>query len=690
MNVYEIEHNGEIYTVEANSDEEALQLVQSQSQADPTAGVRQFRQQQAEGRPFEDEPSMAGQDEITSGVAEGVARLGGAAKRIGGGLQDMYNMFVKGKPYFDPNAKQYLPPSAYNKAAVEESARQKLSELEAIESGIDPNLRGFAAGAVENAALAAGAEFAGASRATTLTGNMLRQAAAGGAQAAIQSDTDAGDALTDVAVGATLPGLVGAFAGFSQAVRNTVARGIKTRVEGSRTDDAVAGAKAVLPNFEPTLAQRTGIPELKTLEQAAYNSKLVKTYADQNDKLVQDISTVLHQPIAPGQDLDTDFEVTRSIAKGKLDQMVSNRIALWENGMANVRGKIPKTGPKNVPAQHLVQQYVKERADMENVLRNMGTTKLNRRALNELDKVLTPTGKPGFQQPVNAGIGVDSFADLLQGLTKVERDTTDPSVRAFARRMRSAMDKDLKNLASYNGPAKPAVDELLQVRAEYQRAAALERLTKASVTYKLLGVGQKKGTEIPTSDELVSNFEKFSPEKQEKFRIWAQQNSPDILNTMRNKIVRDAVRNSKTITEARDSQVSLSQLTDSLFDAKRGYDIRTSGLWGPVDKAKFEGIKDALRVIENQRTANRGAGTAVKAEDIAINLASRSVPFLSRQTARILFGARAADFLTDPKAYEYLTTIRKTGGPTQLAARMALMEYLQDEYEAAPTDQPSP
>jgi hypothetical protein len=258
--------------------------------------------------------------------------------------------------------------------------------------------------------------------------------------------------------------------------------------------------------------------------------------------------------------------------------------------------------------------------------------------------------------------------------------------------MRRALDKDVLNLQSYQGPALPAVEKLLQVRTEYQRASELERLMKDSVTYKLLGVGQKRGSALPTSDELVGNFAQFSPERQREFRTWAEKNSPDILNTMRNKTINEALMKSKTITEARDSQVSLEQLADALFDPKRGYDIRTSGLWSPSDQQKFDGIKDGLRVIANARSQGRGAGTSLKAEDVTINLASRSIPFVTRQLTRILFGSKAAQFMTDPRALEYLTTIRKTSGPTQLAARMGLMELLQNEYEASPapsSDQPN-
>lgn len=616
---------------------------------------------------------------LASGTLEAPKRIAGGLKQFAGGLQDMYNMFVKGKPYYNPETRQYLDSSAVKQATIVEAAREKVSELEAVDAGVNPKLRDTVASIQETAALTAATEAGIARGATTLSGNLIRQATASGAQAALQFDAE-GNKGTDIIVGASAQGAFSTLASLSSAVGNMVARGVGSRVAGSRTEQAVANAAAVLPNFKPTLAQRTGIPEIKTLEQAAYNSALVKTYADQNDQMVQDIASVLQQPVKPGQDLNTDFIRAREVAKVNLDKMVQSRIKLWEDGMSNVKGLTPKTGPRNIPAQNLVQQFDKENTDMKNVLKNMGTTSVNAKARIALEGLLLPKNK--LKDPTRTGIGVDKFADLLQGFSKLERETTDPSVRAFARRMRGAMDKDVQNLSSYQGPALPAVQELLQVRTEYQRAAMLEKLMKDSTTYRLLGVGQKKGAEVPTSAELLDRFSKFPTEMQKQFRAWAEQRSPEILNTMRDKVIKDAVQNSKTITEARDSQVSLDQLTDSLFDKNRGYDLRTSGLWGPSDQAKFEGIREGLRVIANQRTSARGAGTAIKAEDVAINIISRSGPFVARQLARVFYGTKAANFLQDPRAYEYLTTIRKTSGPTQLSARMGLMELLQDEYDA--------
>lgn len=616
---------------------------------------------------------------VASGTIEAPKRVAGGLKQFAGGLQDMYNMFVKGKPYYNPETREYLESSAVKQATVNEAARAKVAELEAADAGINPKLRDTVASIEEMAALTAATEAGIARGATTLSGNLIRQATASGAQSALQFDAE-GNKGTDIIVGATAQGAFSALAGLSAAVGNMVARGVSSRVAGSRTEQAVANAQAVLPNFKPTLAQRTGIPEIKTLEQAAYNSALVKTYADQNDQMIQDIAAVLQQPVKPGQDLKTDFLVTKNVAQTNLDKMVQNRIALWNNGMANVKSLTPKTGPKNIPAQNLTQQYARERADMDNVLKNMGATKINGKARAALEGLLAPRNK--LKDPTRTGIAVDDFADLLQGLTKLERETSDRSVRAFARRMRLAMDADVKNLASYNGPALPAVSELIQVRTEYQRASMAEKLMKDSVTYRLLGVGQKGTKEAPRPDQLVAKFQEEDPMLQREFRAWAEQNSPEILNTMRDKVIKDALQNSRTITEARDSQVSLEQLTDALFDKNRGFDLRSTGLWGPVDQAKFEGVREGLRVIANQRTSARGAGTAIKAEDVAINIISRSGPFVARQLARVFYGTKAANFLQDPRAYEYLTTIRKTSGSTQLAARMGLMELLQDEYDA--------
>lgn len=689
MPVYKLEYQGKTYTVEADTDEDAMQAVEESAQdSKPSFNMRDVIAAGAE-------QDREQREAIASSVPEIGRRIKGGAKQVGAALSDMYNLAVKGKPYRQTAERRapdgrllsrevdYADTSKFKQVTIEEAARQKISDLEAAEAGINPKLRDVSASVGEMAALGVASEAGIARGATTLTGNLIRQAAAGGAQSAFQFDAGDGKGV-DVLIGATGSAALGTLTGLAGAVKNVVARGLQ-KAASARTGAAVANASSVLPQFNDTvtLAQRTGIPELKTLEQAAYNSTMQKAYADQTDKFIEDISTVLNQPLAPGQNIDTDFIRARGVAEANLKALRENTRNGWEQGMNQVKALTPKTGPKNVPAASVVDQFEQERDNFRNVLKNLSGSKVNARTLRTLETVLTPQNK--IINPRSRGLDIDQFADLLQGLTTLERETSDPVVKGFATRMRLAMDKDVQNLANYNGPALPAVSELLQTRLEYQRGKMAQKLMQDSVTYKLLGVGQKKGAPIPTSDELVSNFQSFSPEKQRELRIWAQQHSPEILKTMRQKTISDAVRNAKTIGPAADSQQSLEQLTDALFDQKRGFDLRSSGLWDNVDQAKFEGIRDGLRVIANQRANGvRGAGTPIKSEDIAINLISRSGPFLARQLSRVAFGSKAADFFTDPQVYKLLTKVRKLSGPSQLAARTSLMELLQTEYDASP------
>jgi hypothetical protein len=686
--IYEIEQNGEVFTVEANSDEEALALVKAQAQQ-PASGQKQDFSV-GDALVAANQQDMSQFRAAQRAVPEVLKRIIGGVHQGISAVQDAYNARVHGIPYYDPfvdprTGKRggYTEASQYRKTTIEEAARQQIAKLEADESGVNPKLFDLAASAGENAALGIASEAGLARGATTLTGNLIRQATAGGAQAAVQFDADGSG--WDTILGASGSAATGILTGLGSAVRNMAARGLQ-KARSARTAQALDSAASVLPNFEQTvtLAQRTGIPEIKTLEQAAYNSTLTKAYADQTDKLIEDVSNVLQQNIAPGQNLDTDFIRARAVADNALKSLRDNTARQWNAGLARVKSLIPTSGPRNVPAQNVVAQFGEERENFENVLKTMSRLKISNRTMNALKGVLDPRTTVPNQHPRVKGLDVDTLADMMQGLTGLQRETTDPVVKGFATRMRVAIDKDIQNLASYNGPALPAVSELLQTRAEYQRGKMLQKLMQDSVTYKLLGVGQKPGAAIPRSDELLANFSSFSPEKQREVRIWAEQHSPDILRTMRQATINDAVQRARTIGPASDSVNDLGQLTDALFDSNRGFDLRTSGLWDKTDQAKFEGIRNALRVVANQRTAGRGAGTPIKSEDIAINLISRSMPFLARQISRVAFGSKAADFFTDPTVYKYLTDIRQLSGPTQLSARMGLMELLQTEYDASP------
>jgi hypothetical protein len=276
-------------------------------------------------------------------------------------------------------------------------------------------------------------------------------------------------------------------------------------------------------------------------------------------------------------------------------------------------------------------------------------------------------------------VNVNQLADTLVDLTKLQK-SEDAQTRALASRMRQALDTDLDNLeGNATFAADDATKELLQTRAEYRRAQQLIGELSNSAAYKLLGVDDPQ---LFDATETLTKLKSFTPEKRASVRSFLEENSPDLLVTLKDAAVRDAAKRANTIREAADSQQDLGQLMDGMFDAKNGFDLRTSGLWNADELKRIEGIKDGLRVIANNRPNLGGSGTPIKPEDVAINLVSRHSAFVARQATRILMSAKASQFFTDPRVYERLTKMNRstTGSPTNMMARAALLELMQDEY----------
>lgn len=689
MPIFEVEVNGTRFEVDAPSEQAAIAALQPKTASQDAPGSTIPAQATPGPTPRERANSA-----IVGGVVEGAKRFVGGIQQAAGNVEDLYNAVVNGKPYIGPDVKlpdgttqrgETLDTSAGKRATVTEVMRQQVSDGEANLTGPDKTVYGIAAAATELGANTLAPEAA-LPRATTFIGGMLKNSASATMGSAMQFDSDNKKA-SDMLIGGVAAPVFGTLTSAGPATLNFIGRHLTRVAAEGKTAARVANAQRVLPNVEYSLAQLTGVPELKVLERAAYDSKMVNYYGDQTDKFIVDFQRAFNQPATTGGGLDAAFVRTKESAEQAVKGLRSNASQAWDAGMARAAAIDSQViGGVRVPVSNLRARFDLESANARDPLANLLKDPVASRVVRRLDEALRASGeripRAARGQPgVPTGmLKAQELASLLKGLTQVQREGS-PTARGFATRLRTSLELDLDVLEHTPAlRANKAVDEILGARAEYKRAMAAADVLSHSAAYKLMGVADD--VKDVTSEDLLGRFVKFTPNRQRQVRDYLANESPEMLHAMRSEAIQDAVRKAGAIKPAADSQQDLANLTEALFDPKKGFDLRTSGLWGPDDIRKMEGVKDGLRVIQNNRPEIGGAGTQIKPEDIAINLVARHAAFVARQATRVLMSAKASEFFSDPKVYAQLTKINRstTGSTANLAARAALLELLQTEY----------
>lgn len=695
---YTIKHDGKEYTVRANSPEEAAAAFDSpQAPAQPgmnspeaaamtQRNARSMMPGEEDYAPAEMAAKAQGAKDMEAGVAEGGKQLWGGLKQLGGGIQDAYNMIVHGQPSRkeeivpDANGVRQrntapLESSAEYKTTAQEMLRQAMQTQTDMDRGVSIPSRNIAAGATQLGA-ATFAPEAALPRATTAVGALVKNSAAGAAGTGLMFDAEGGRG-GDAAFAAAAAPVFGVIPSLLPAVKNYIGRGLSRVIGEGRTAARVASAASALPETAKTfsLAQRTGIPEMVTLERSAYNSKMVNHFADQTDTFVKEATDILRQPMREGQTLSNDFVSARARADKNIKDFRASANENYESGIRDaVRIANENSGGARIPLPGLQTQVANTFDKVRRLrARGKGVADFNNRFMDSVEGM--------FRNPDGTAknfVSAQQLADTLVDITARQRGK-DPLTRKLAGELREAIESDLSQLeGNATFEADDATKTILETRAEYRRAQNLIGELGDSAAYKLLGV--KDHNVDPT--DVLEKFKSFNPEKQVEVRKFLEDNSPDLLVSMKQATVDEAKRHAATIRAGADSQQDLNKMMDAMFDSSKGYDMRTQGIWNADELKRIEGIKDGLRTVANNRPTMGGAGTPIKSEDLAINLVSRSEAFIARQATRIGMGAKAADFFTDPKVYQYLTKINRstTGSATNMAARAALLDYLQTDY----------
>lgn len=653
MPIYEVEHNGKVYEVDASSAEQAAEAF-SQQPAKQSLGQSIVSSMAGPMAATGGTPDDLASAELNvaraglSGIHEGYQALKAGAKQLYGGISDA----ITGEDLAGRGKKaQYT---------AEEILRKQMADMEANPQPGLQVVRSAAAGAIQYGALALAPELA-LPRTTTILGALARNFSDAALGSLFEFDPEQDPELAKAAKAGGLGAAIGFVPSIYSGTKNFLARGLQKVAQEGRTEQLVLNASKALPGVTYTLAQRTGVPELSTLERGAYNFDAVNFYADQTDKFIAEAADALRQPLAKSQTLSGDLAAVKEVLDDKINGMRRSASEAWEYGLRRASKMAP--ADMTVPIDSFKQAIPKALEDLK-VYRNTDTNfQVPESFSNHLERILD-----------KKGLSIGELDQTLRELRALQ-NSKDARVVAIATQLRnSGIEQDLAALEKLP-TQEPAIQMLKQTRQEYQRAmTAAEQFENAGLFKMLDGATD--------SQSAIANFMSYGPEKQASIRQYMQKHTPNVLNSMKQQIVDDAIASTRVqpgSVGAADSQQSLERLSAALFDGGR---IRAEGLWSPKEIERIEGIRDGLAVIANSRPKLGSAGTPVKPEDISINLASRSEAFIVRQLTRIVYSKSGAKLFTDPKVYQLLRYYNHstTGSAMNLAARAGLLAYLQDAY----------
>lgn len=677
------------------------------------------------GRPMTPEDlalAAQGGRDIVAGTIEGLGpRLVGAAKQAAGGLSDFFGALWSGKPYRGADVRMpdgtivragELETSAHNKATATEILRRVNKKQEWIESGrVNPEGASMIAAGAEQLPFAVAPEMVGP-RATTMIGAAGRNALTGGAGAALQFDAE-GNSNTDVMLGAGLGLGAGAAFAVIPAAKNAVGRALTAAANNPRIKSALTAARRTMKNTDFSLAQITQIPQMIALERAAYDSVGVEFYANQTDNATKDFVIAMSEDLPAGNLTESFVKTRQSLAKA-IKSVHDNASRGYDEGMAEaVRMSDRVQAPQGAPGQRQPETFTQGPPAKQDAF----TAFRGKRTYGGTDAAGTPTGaqikvdgfrsqaqavfddarraQPSGGKPLNQAwmnqmeqklakgyLTPREFADVMKDITKLQKG--EGPGKAYGFKLRQAIENDLDMMEQNAGGAVDDVTkQIIETRQEYKRAMNLAAAMQDSAGYKLMGV-KSDGMDDVTPDQLLERFKAMNPERQLDVRDFLKDMNPDMLDAMKGEAIRDVVRRAAgPLQPAADSRFSFEALDKALFDSERGV-FHTQGLWSSKELEKLDDIRDGLRIITAERPTLKGPGTVLKTEDMAINAVAQHSGFVARQMTRILMSSKANKFFTDPKMQAILMKASRTttGTPSNMLARAALLEWLQDECGA--------
>src|SRR5579859_3403893 len=424
-------------------------------------------------------------------AVEAPQRVWAGIKQAGAGLADAGRFFMgSGPPTMTAAPGQGLranPNTLAGQVTNAENARQ-YAAADAAEKTYGPGGGAmFQGGALAGeAALSAAPAIATeglVSPATTLLGNMGRQAAVGGATGAMSFSPDNRPTAPIGALGGAGLGFVG---GAINTARNVVARAI--RATAPRSEAAYQAAKDVMgwgtpeaaaAGGEPTLAMRTGSPTARTFESQAYNSRLQETYQRNSDWFAARFKAVFDLPDTPAPELDSAFNSARSGAETAINGMRRQASSDYKLGMAKAaalsdqvlapgeqaatrgpmtfqQGGVPQTGGATLAQTAGARVRASNFGEMLSVLSKQDADPVGGSQVLPKDWVAI------VQARLQAGQGTLSVKDTAGVLRRLSgmRDAESPELRALANKLNDSFNADLDLVAQDGSGAHPAVRQI--------------------------------------------------------------------------------------------------------------------------------------------------------------------------------------------------------------------------------------
>lgn len=652
---------------------------------------------------------------IGAGVEEGAKKFWAGIHQLGASIADVAQDFWK--PEGNTPAERAANWEKRSKAVTSaENIREANQAAKDQSAGIDLQERNIVAGAAQVLPWMIGPEMAAArlpaAAESGYFGNITKQVALGIAQQGTTFSA-APSKLSDIAIGAVAQTVAPAVGGALAGAKNFVANKIQAALKDGNTEKAFQLAKDVLgPEWADgvSLARRTGIPWLASMESASNDSKIVQNYANSADTTVAKVAEVLRQPIPEGQGLEGAFMSMRASMTGVLNQSAATRNALWDNGMAAFKGA---AGDASLALPTFGAKVKELDAANNNLLLNPGKYNISagaEAAINDFKKAIFPSIDPAVAKadaqlqtlidttqnpatkaaltkqlstgggPPKPQIKLADAGDALTGLRKMQADP-DPKVQALARQLRDSFETDLTTATTQGDPQTlKALTDLKSMRAEYGRQAQLEDRMKNGATATLLGAGQGLDQAVmPSTEDMWNKFKGLPAARQASVVDFMEANNPSALVHLKQKSVDDAVASAGTISAARDSQQSLGQLTTALFDKETGMVVRNPGLWSPAEMQKLNGIKAGLSVLANTNPkATSGSAPSVGA--IVGYAYNKAAAVAAKSLLRVMAGGIGSEVFTRPDLIEKIMTVGKTTGIKQDMARIALAQYMSQTY----------
>jgi len=574
-------------------------------------------------------------------------------------------LVLRGPAAFSDSAKAYY--DRYN-----EIVAQNRAAADAKAQGVSQ------AGDILAGAIPAGGAASTVGKGVGYFRSLFRASSAGALFGASQYAKNDEDRLMNTSLNAALPlatqVVAGAWGGFRNFIVRSVenAKGARTRAVLESAKQFFTGSKAVPDPVGYTPGQETGSPLLQKYEARAAGKLAQEAMATQADQAAARFDEMAQQATRAGDIPATSPAIVEKTHRtvDVLDMaMRTERRKAFVSGMNEV-ASLPGNNER-FRLTNLQQEFEAIRNDAGNEFNIKGDDLPN--SFHRVGQAVAGRGPQpaasskadealfealGIQMPKSAredGLSVMELQKLMAGLgqdrprgaailTEAER-----KLEAYRGRLFAALGQDLDTI----GAPSQAMEKLQAVRQTYAKQSdALRRLENDSIN-RLFG-GEES---FANPGATLAAFYKLNPADQRYAIDILERRAPDVLRAMQSDRIATALDAAFRPGAAQDSRFDIKAFSDTLFGGRDG--LKGSPLW--QGKTKDDLLKGAahLSIIMNHQP-HMGA-PPLWAEEMTINLVSRSPEFITRAVTRMAYGMNAEKLFFTSAGQQALKTLANTG-----------------------------